>query len=105
MAVLLPLQRELCPFDMAPVTSTALQMVFGDTVAIALMQARLLDCRTTLERRIIQSRQEEPCCPAMFVVTRWIKRPPGVLTIVAPIAQPIDCRTRKEQCCMLASIM
>ncbi len=40
MAVYLPLQRELCPFDMAPVTSTALQMVFGDTVAIALMQAR-----------------------------------------------------------------
>ena len=39
MAVLLPLQRELCPFDMAPVTSTALQMVSGDTVAIALMQA------------------------------------------------------------------
>lgn len=39
MAVHLPLQRELCPFDMAPVTSTALQMVFGDTVAIALMRA------------------------------------------------------------------
>ena len=38
MSVHLPLQRELCPFDLAPVTSTALQMVFGDTVAIALMQ-------------------------------------------------------------------
>ena len=35
----LPLERELCPFDLAPVTSTAIQMVFGDTVAIALMQA------------------------------------------------------------------
>jgi arabinose-5-phosphate isomerase len=33
-------QRELCPFDLAPVTSTAIQMLFGDTVAIALMQAR-----------------------------------------------------------------
>jgi len=42
MAVHLPLQRELCPFDMAPVTSTALQMVFGDTVAIALMRAKHL---------------------------------------------------------------
>lgn len=30
--------RELCPFDLAPVTSTAIQMLFGDTVAIALMQ-------------------------------------------------------------------
>lgn len=39
MSVYLPLQRELCPFDLAPVTSTALQMLFGDTVAIALMQA------------------------------------------------------------------
>ncbi|KAA8539009.1 hypothetical protein F0562_025701 [Nyssa sinensis] len=38
----LPLERELCPFDLAPVTSTAIQMVFGDTVAIALMGARNL---------------------------------------------------------------
>jgi hypothetical protein len=38
LAVHLPLERELCPFDLAPVTSTAIQMVFGDTVAIALMQ-------------------------------------------------------------------
>ena len=37
--VYLPLERELCPFDLAPVTSTAIQMLFGDTVAIALMQA------------------------------------------------------------------
>ncbi|PHT28864.1 putative arabinose 5-phosphate isomerase [Capsicum baccatum] len=26
---ILPLERELCPFDLAPVTSTAIQMVFG----------------------------------------------------------------------------
>ncbi|KAE8724873.1 putative arabinose 5-phosphate isomerase [Hibiscus syriacus] len=37
-----PLERELCPFNLAPVTSTAIQMVFGDTVAIALMGARNL---------------------------------------------------------------
>ncbi len=42
LAVTLPLQRELCPFDLAPVTSTAIQMLFGDTVAIALMQAKNL---------------------------------------------------------------
>ncbi|RXH87279.1 hypothetical protein DVH24_028779 [Malus domestica] len=42
MNVHLPLQRELCPFDLAPVTSTAIQMVFGDTVAIALMGAKNL---------------------------------------------------------------
>ncbi|XP_077252872.1 putative arabinose 5-phosphate isomerase [Tasmannia lanceolata] len=40
MNVHLPLERELCPFDLAPVTSAAIQMVFGDTVAIALMAAR-----------------------------------------------------------------
>ena len=38
--VCLPLERELCPFDLAPVTSTTIQMLFGDTVAIALMQAK-----------------------------------------------------------------
>ncbi|GLT42307.1 hypothetical protein SLA2020_163130 [Shorea laevis] len=42
MNVHLPLEKELCPFNMAPVTSTAIQMVFGDTVAIALMGARNL---------------------------------------------------------------
>lgn len=42
MQVHLPLERELCPFDLAPVTSTAIQMVFGDTVAIALMEANNL---------------------------------------------------------------
>lgn len=42
LAVHLPLERELCPFDLAPVTSTAIQMLFGDTVAIALMQAKNL---------------------------------------------------------------
>ncbi len=46
MSVHLPLQRELCPFDLAPVTSTALQMVFGDTVAIALMQVHLVNLFT-----------------------------------------------------------
>lgn len=40
--ILLPLERELCPFDLAPVTSTVIQMLFGDTVAIALMQAKHL---------------------------------------------------------------
>ena len=38
MALQLPLERELCPFDMAPVTSTAIQLLWGDTLAIALMQ-------------------------------------------------------------------
>lgn len=42
LAVVLPLERELCPFDLAPVTSAAVQMLFGDTVAIALMQAKQL---------------------------------------------------------------
>ncbi|KAI3989628.1 hypothetical protein MKX01_036237 [Papaver californicum] len=35
-----PLERELCPFDLALVTSTAIQMVFADTVVVALMSAK-----------------------------------------------------------------
>ncbi|XP_077229622.1 putative arabinose 5-phosphate isomerase [Tasmannia lanceolata] len=42
MNVHLPVERELCPFDLAPVTSAAIQMVFGDTVATAMMAARNL---------------------------------------------------------------
>ncbi|CAM6092668.1 unnamed protein product [Calypogeia fissa] len=42
MHVHLPLERELCPFDLAPVTSTAIQMLFGDTIAISLMQQKHL---------------------------------------------------------------
>ncbi|CAI9113281.1 OLC1v1013854C1 [Oldenlandia corymbosa var. corymbosa] len=38
--VKLPLEKELCPLGLAPVSSAAIQMVFGDTVAIALMGAR-----------------------------------------------------------------
>ena len=41
MAVQLPLERELCPFDMAPVTSTAIQLLWGDTLAVALMQVTI----------------------------------------------------------------
>mmetsp|Transcript_12792 Transcript_12792/g.30867 ORF Transcript_12792/g.30867 Transcript_12792/m.30867 type:complete len:327 (-) Transcript_12792:286-1266(-) len=42
MHIYLPLERELCPFDLAPVTSTAIQMLFGDTCAVAIMQAKSL---------------------------------------------------------------
>lgn len=34
----LPLIRELCPYDLAPTTSTTIQMIFGDVMAIALMK-------------------------------------------------------------------
>lgn len=36
----LPVQRELCPYDLAPTTSTAAQLIFGDCLAIALMHAK-----------------------------------------------------------------
>eukprot|EP00899_Mesostigma_viride_P003353 jgi/Mesvir1/13018/Mv06017-RA.1 len=38
--IYLPLLREACPFNLEPVTSSTLQLVFGDTVAVALMAAR-----------------------------------------------------------------
>lgn len=34
----LPLTKELCPFNLAPTTSTSIQMIFGDVMAVALMR-------------------------------------------------------------------
>ncbi len=36
----LPLERELCPFDLAPTTSDVIQLIFGNVLAVALMKAR-----------------------------------------------------------------
>ena len=36
----LPIEREICPFDLAPTTSTAIQLIFGDVLAVALMQTK-----------------------------------------------------------------
>ena len=36
----LPVERELCSFDLVPTTSTAVQLIFGDILAIALMKDR-----------------------------------------------------------------
>lgn len=36
----LPLEKELCPYDLAPTTSTVIQMIFGDVLAIALMLSK-----------------------------------------------------------------
>ena len=36
----LPLEREICPFDLVPTTSTIVQLIFGDIIAIALMRAK-----------------------------------------------------------------
>lgn len=39
----LPVERELCPFDLAPTTSTAVQLLFGDLLAVALMRLKRFD--------------------------------------------------------------
>ncbi|MDN3504480.1 MAG: KpsF/GutQ family sugar-phosphate isomerase [Rhabdochlamydiaceae bacterium] len=36
----LPIESELCPFDLAPTTSTEVQLIFGDILAIALMKSK-----------------------------------------------------------------
>jgi arabinose-5-phosphate isomerase len=36
----LPCSVELCPFDLAPTTSAEIQLLFGDVIAVALMQAK-----------------------------------------------------------------
>jgi arabinose-5-phosphate isomerase len=40
MSLCLPILRELCPYNLAPTTSAAAQLIFGDCLAIALMQAK-----------------------------------------------------------------
>lgn len=36
----LPVEKELCSFDLVPTTSTAVQLIFGDILAVALMKHR-----------------------------------------------------------------
>lgn len=36
-SVVLPMEKELCPFDLVPTTSAVIQMIFGDALSIALM--------------------------------------------------------------------
>lgn len=39
-SIALPIDKELCPFDLAPTTSTSIQMIFGDVLTIALMRIK-----------------------------------------------------------------
>jgi arabinose-5-phosphate isomerase len=39
-SVILPVEKELCPFNLAPTTSTMVQLMFGDVLAVALMQTK-----------------------------------------------------------------
>jgi arabinose-5-phosphate isomerase len=39
-SISLPVEREICPFDLAPTTSAAIQLLFGDILAIALMKVK-----------------------------------------------------------------
>ncbi|KKL06359.1 hypothetical protein LCGC14_2596830, partial [marine sediment metagenome] len=34
----LPLEKELCPYNLAPTTSTTIQLIFGDILTVALME-------------------------------------------------------------------
>ncbi len=38
--IVLPVQKELCDFDLVPTTSSAVQLIFGDILAIALMKKK-----------------------------------------------------------------
>jgi arabinose-5-phosphate isomerase len=40
LSIHLPFEKELCPFDLAPTTSTAVQLLFGDLLAVALMRTK-----------------------------------------------------------------
>lgn len=38
--ICLPLEKELCPYNLAPTTSTSIQLIFGDVLTVALMQKK-----------------------------------------------------------------
>lgn len=40
LSISLPMMNELCPFDLAPTHSTTVQLMFGDLIAIALMNKK-----------------------------------------------------------------
>lgn len=40
LGIFLPVVKELCPFNLVPTTSTAVQLIFGDILAIALMKKK-----------------------------------------------------------------
>lgn len=40
--LLLPMEREICPFNLVPTTSAELQMLFGDLITIALLETKKL---------------------------------------------------------------
>lgn len=43
LSIHLPFEKELCPFDLAPTTSTMVQLLFGDLLAVALMRKKGFD--------------------------------------------------------------
>jgi arabinose-5-phosphate isomerase len=43
LSIHLPFEKELCPFDLAPTTSTAVQLLFGDLLAVSLMRSKGFD--------------------------------------------------------------
>ena len=45
----LPCASELCPYDLAPTTSTEVQLLFGDLLAMALMEAKGINLDTFAE--------------------------------------------------------
>lgn len=40
--IFLPMDKELCPYNIIPTTSTEIQLIFGDILAVALMQRKNL---------------------------------------------------------------
>lgn len=40
LSIVLPVVQELCPYNLVPTTSAAVQLIFGDCLAVALMKAR-----------------------------------------------------------------
>jgi arabinose-5-phosphate isomerase len=79
LSLILPVEKELCPFDLAPTTSTEVQLLFGDAIAIALMKEKQVSLKSygenhpsgsigkkaTLQvKDLMVQTSELPLCPA-----------------------------------------
>jgi arabinose-5-phosphate isomerase len=89
LTICLPLERELCPYNLAPTTSSVIQMIFGDIMAIALMKekgftldeyalnhpAGQIGKRITLKVKdlMITGKQIPLCYPKDFVVNTLLE--------------------------------
>ncbi len=78
--VCLPVEKELCPFDLAPTTSTLAQALCGDLLAVALMHAKQFDLMAYVCNH-----------PSGAIGKKATVRVEDIMITHLPLAKPEDC--------------